>query len=391
MRRLAKILAYGFALLVAAGVAFFFLVLPGLTDSLLNPTLNPGPYKASSAATDLHKRLTVADLHADSLLFGRDLLKKSRRGHVDIPRLIEGNVALQIFSVVTKSPRFQNYESNSGNTDNITLVAIANGWPRKTWSSLKERALYQAGRLHEFAAKSDNQLVLIRSKGDLQNFLKRRQSEPRIVAGVLALEGAHVLEGDVKNVDVMFDAGYRMMSFAHFFDSEVAGSAHGIDKGGLTGIGLDVVMRMEAKNMIIDLAHASDAQIDDVLAVASKPVVVSHTGVKGTCDNRRNLSDAQLRGIARTGGLVGIGYWSAATCGKDVASIVKAIRYTVDVVGVDHVGLGSDYDGAVAVPFDTSGLVLLTEGLMNAGFSEADIAKIMGGNQIRLLEQGLPD
>ena len=163
----------------------------------------------------------------------------------------------------------------------------------------------------------------------------------------------------------------------------MAGSAHGVDKGGLTDKGRDMVKRMEAKKMIVDLSHGSDQQIDDVLAMATRPVVVSHTGVRGTCDNRRNLSDVQLRAIAANGGLVGIGFWETAVCGKDAAAIAKAVRYAAELIGIDHVALGSDFDGAVPVPFDASGMVKLTEALLAAGFSPDDTAKVMGGNEIR--------
>jgi len=148
---------------------------------------------------------------------------------------------------------------------------------------------------------------------------------------------------------------------------------------------------MERRKILVDLAHASAKTIDDVTAMATRPVVVSHTGVRGTCDNQRNLSDAQLKKIAATGGVIGIGFWDVATCGNDARSIARAIRYTVGVVGVDHVALGSDFDGAVVVPFDVSGLPLLTQALLEQGFSEPDIAKIMGGNVFRLLRETLPD
>jgi membrane dipeptidase len=128
-----------------------------------------------------------------------------------------------------------------------------------------------------------------------------------------------------------------------------------------------------------------------VLAMASRPVVVSHTGVKGTCDNRRNLSDAQLRAVAANGGLVGIGFWETAMCGKDAADIAKAARYVAGLVGVDHVALGSDFDGAVPVPFDATGLVTLTEALLAAGFSPEDTAKVMGGNEVRFFLENLPE
>lgn len=391
MKRFLKWLACAVAALLVVALGIFFFVLPSLFEARVNPVIEPPPYLASPEATNLHEALLVADLHADSLLWGRDLVEHGDRGQVDIPRLIEGNVALQVFSVVTKSPRGLNIERNDDKTDDITLLAIAQRWPLRTWFSLKARALYQAERLRAMAGDADGKLVLVRSERDLRIFLDRRKLEPGIVAGLLAIEGAHVLEGDPANVDAMFDAGYRMMSLAHFFDSELGGSAHGVDKGGLTDLGRDVVGRMEAKSMIVDLAHASDKQIEDVLAMATRPVVVSHAGVKGTCDNRRNLSDEQLKGIAANGGLVGIGFWETAVCGKDAAAIARAIQYAVGVMGVDHVALGSDFDGAVPTPFDASGMVKLTEALLAAGFSRDDIGKVMGGNEIRFLLENLPD
>ena len=113
--------------------------------------------------------------------------------------------------------------------------------------------------------------------------------------------------------------------------------------------------------------------------------------MKGTCNNRRNLSDEQLKGIAANGGLVGIGFWYTAVCGRDTAAIVKAIKYTADLIGIDHVALGSDFDGAVPTPFDASGFVKLTEALLAAGFSRDDIGKVMGGNEIRFLLENLPN
>jgi microsomal dipeptidase-like Zn-dependent dipeptidase len=170
----------------------------------------------------------------------------------------------------------------------------------------------------------------------------------------------------------------------------LAGSAHGVEKGGLTPLGREVVGRLEQKKILIDLAHSSPRTIDDVLAMATRPVFASHTGVKGTCDNARNLSDDQLRGIAKTGGVVGIGFWPTAVCGPDAHAIARAIRYAVGVAGVDHVGLGSDFDGAVTEPFDATGLPLLTEALLQDGLAEDDVAKIMGGNVLRVLAQTLP-
>lgn len=384
------LIALAVILLLLLG-AFFF-VLPGQLAKRLNVALNRPPYLASERAVELHKKLLVADLHADSLLWNRDLLDRSDSGHVDVPRLIDGNVALQAFTVVTKTPYVwkMNIERNDDKTDNIKILAIAERWPIATWSSLTERALYQASKLRDTAARSGGKFTLITSSAELSSYLDRRITDPHITAGFLGIEGAHALDGNLDNIDRLFDAGFRMMAPTHFFDNDIGGSAHGVDKGGLTDKGKEMIRRMESKRMIVDVAHASAKTIDDVLAIATRPVFVSHSGVRGTCDNQRNLSDEQLNGIARTGGVIGIGYWDTAVCGTGAQAIAKAIRYAANLVGVDHVGLGSDFDGAVKTPFDTSGLVQITDALIAEGFTDEEIGKIMGRNVLRLLIQNLP-
>src|SRR5215510_1298838 len=303
----------GVLLLVALCVFFFFV--PGYVGRQMNVTLNPPPYAASEQAKALHKTLLVADLHADTLMWNRDLLEKGSWGHVDLPRLIEGNVAVQAFTVVTKTPRGMNIESNTGDTDNITLLALAERWPVASWTNLTERALYQARRLGEAAARSNGRLTILRTRQDVANFLERRKKETEIVGGFLGIEGAHALSGDVNNLDRLYDAGFRMIGMAHFFDNEMAGSAHGVAKYGLTDKGRELVRRMEEKRVFVDLAHASPKVIEDVLGMATRPVIVSHTGVKATCDNMRHLSDDQLKAISKNGGIVGIGFWDTAVCG----------------------------------------------------------------------------
>ncbi|QQS48414.1 MAG: dipeptidase [Acidobacteriota bacterium] len=378
-------------ILLLLALAGFFTILPSYVGKQMNAVINPPPYNASDRARELHQTLDVADLHADTLLWNRDLLERGDWGHVDLPRLIEANVALQAFTVVTKTPRGQNIESNSAASDNITLLALAERWPPSTWTSLLQRALYQARRLRQAAADSNGKLTVIGARTDLAQFLERRKKDRSMVAGFLGIEGAHALEGDAGNLDRLYDAGFRMIGITHFFDNEMGGSAHGESKDGLTEEGRKLVKRMEQKRVFVDLAHASPKVIDEVLGMATRPVIVSHSGVRGTCDNRRNLSDDHLKGIARTGGVVGIGFWETAVCGRDAAAIARAIRYTVDLIGVDHVGLGSDNDGAVTTPFDITGVVQITDALLKEGFSADDIRKIMGGNVIRLMETNLPE
>jgi membrane dipeptidase len=373
-------------LLVILGIAFF--VVPGIVESRMNKVLNPPPYKASAAAEALHKNLIVADLHADSLLWKRDLLEHGSRGQVDVPRLALGNVAIQAFTLVTTSPRGLNIYKNSDDTDQIKLLAMAQLWPPNTWNSPKRRAIYEASRLQDFAERSQGKLVIIKSRADLQSYLATRS--PGQVAGFLGTEGSQPLEGRLENLNDLFNAGIRMMAPTHFTDTAVGGAAAGMNKGGLTDLGRQWVKALEAKSIIIDLAHASPATLRDVTAMASRPLLVSHTGVKATCDNPRNLSDEELQAVARTGGVIGIGLWDTATCGKDARATARAIRHAVSVAGVDHVALGSDFDGAVTTPFDASGWVLVTDALLQEGFSEPDIKKIMGENVVRVLLQGLP-
>lgn len=232
---------------------------------------------------------------------------------------------------------------------------------------------------------------MIRTAADLRRYLARRREEPAITAGFLGIEGAQALNDDPSNLKVLFDAGFRMMSLTHFYDTFAGGSSSGLQQGGLSAQGEELVLRMEQRGMLVDLSHASSATIDGVLAIAKRPVVVSHIGVTATCENSRNLTNDQMRRIGANGGLIGIGYFYAATCDVGVKAIVRAVRAAVDAAGAEHVALGSDFDGGTATPFDTTGLVLLTEALLNDGFSERELRGIMGENALGLLLRTLPE
>jgi microsomal dipeptidase-like Zn-dependent dipeptidase len=382
-------------LLTVAGVAVLALAAvvalgPALAEGRLN-RVRKGGASVRPRAAELHRRLVVADLHADTLLWRRDLLERGSRGQVDLPRLQDGNVALQAFTVATRIPRGINIESNDADApDDLTLLALVQRWPPQTWSSRTERALYQARRLADAAWRSGGALAVVRTRADLRALLERRRSEPRLVGAWLGLEGAHALEGDLSRLESLEAAGFRMVALTHFFDNEWAGSAHGRGKRGLTAAGRHLIRRLEQRRILLDLAHASPAAIDDALSLSTRPVLVSHTGVRGTCDNRRNLSDAHVRAVAATGGVIGIGFWDTAVCGTDEDAIARAVVHAARVGGIDHVGLGSDFDGAVTTPFDAGGLPRLTDALLRAGLSEEDVAKVMGGNVTRVLAQALP-
>jgi membrane dipeptidase len=379
----------GLAALLVLAAGGFFLLGPGIVEGGMNKVVATPLPVLSPRARALHARLAVADMHADTLLWQRSLLDRAGRGQVDLPRLEAGHVALQVFSSVTKTPKGQNYDANGADSDNITLLALAQLQPPRTWNSLLERSLWHAEKLRRAEAASGGRLRIVRSGADVRRLLADRRAGRKVTGALLSIEGLQNLEGRLGNLDRLHAAGFRMAGLAHFFDNEVAGSMHGLTKGGLTPLGRQVVRAMEAKGMIVDIAHSSHATVAEVLAMAKRPVVSSHGGVQATCKVNRNLSDEEIRGVARTGGLVGIGYWDAAVCDLRPAAVAAAIAHVRDLVGIDHVALGSDFDGAVTTGFDAAGLVNVTQALIDRGFTDAEIARVMGGNTLRLLE-GLP-
>lgn len=375
---------------VVVGAVGFFGAAPLLIDDVMNPVREHEPYVISAEAKTLHESAFVADAHADPLLWKRNLLKHNARGMTDVPRLLAGNVAIQVFGSVTKTPKNQNYDSNPSNTDNIKTLAIAGLWPLETWSSLSARALYHADKLKDFADRSDGQLVVVGTVDELNAVMDARARGEKKMAAFLGLEGAHALEGDVANVDRLYDAGYRMIGLAHFFDNEVAGSMHGEEKYGLTDIGRKVVRRAEELGIIIDIAHSSLNTVEDVLEFAERPLIYSHGGVQGVCNANRNLSDDHIRRIAEKGGLIALGAWDAATCGDTPAHLAKAMRYVRDLVGIDYVALGSDLDGAIETAYEADEYAALTQALLDEGFSEAEVRKALGENALNFYRRMLP-
>ena len=375
--------------LIGAAAIGFFGFLPGYVEGSMNQIDGQPLIKVSDEAKALHKTLNIVDLHSDTLMWKRDLGKPADRGHMDLPRLQEGNVALQLFSSVTKTPKGQNYDGNGADTDNITLLTFAQLQPVKTWRSLVERSLYHAAKRDDAVTGSDGKLQAVDKAQQLDALLAARQKDRSTVGAMLTIEGLHNLEGKAENLDRLYDAGFRMAGFTHFFDNELGGSMHGLKKGGLTPFGRDILRRMEAKGMIVDIAHLSHAGVAEVLAMAKRPLVSSHGGVQATCKVNRNLTDDEVRGVAKTGGIIGIGYWEGAICSTDPRAAAKAMKHVRDLVGIQHVALGSDYDGATTVRFDTSQLAQVTQALMDEGFTPDEIRAVMGENALRVIRAGL--
>ena len=220
------------------------------------------------------------------------------------------------------SPRRRSRRATSTSSATTTAATTSSCWPSRSAGRPRRGAgscrAPSTSRAVRTASRHAPRAVSGSSgpAADLAAYEVARRERPAITAGLLAIEGAHALDGDPANVEVVADAGFRMMSPSHFFDNAFGGSAHGVAKTGLTDAGREMIRRMEARGMLVDVAHASVATIDDVLAMAARPVVASHTGLCGIADNPRNLTDEQARAIAATGGVIGIGFWPTACGGR---------------------------------------------------------------------------
>lgn len=386
MKRVCKI-AMGLllALLIAAGLYAFGVLIPKI-DADMNAITPHDPYPVSEAAQNLHDTLYVADLHADSLLWRRNSARRQTRGHVDLPRLRDGGVNLQVFSAVTKSPRGLNFDDNDAKApDDITRLAMAQLWPRRTWDSIYERAAFQAQRLTKIEASADNNFVIARKASDMD-------AAPGTLVGLLLTEGSHPLEGKIENVKRLYDEGYRAMGLQHFFDNELGGSMHGKSKAGLTDFGRTAVLEMSQQGIIIDVAHSSRAVVQDVLALIDDPIFISHGGTIKHCPRtaNRNLPDDILIEMAQRGGLIGIGYFEGVICDISPKGIAAAIIDAVDLLGPEAVALGSDFDGTVVTSLDTSELAAITHELLKQGMSEQTIRGVMGENAKAFFKANLP-
>lgn len=357
------------------------LFIPKIVDKKLNQVHHQGVGSISPQAEEVFNRLDfIADLHCDALLWKRNLNKDNDFGHVDIPKLIQGKVALQAFTIVSKVPYGINFNKNPASSDMLQLHSFAVGRNPKTWFSPKARVLAQCNELKKYAKRSQGDFRIIYTSEDLRKYLKDRAKNPKISAGFLGIEGMQGLEGDVQNVEVLYRAGVRMMSPTHFQDNEVGGCAHGESHAGLTDFGREVLKEIEKRNIILDVSHSSPKLLDDIIKVYSKPIITSHTGVKGTCPSSRNLSDHHLKAIANSGGLIGIALFEGAVCSRDIRATAEAMKYAIRLVGAEHVALGSDFDGAIEAPINIRELKHLVDAMLKVGISEQEIRLVMGEN-----------
>jgi len=372
----------------------FFFYMAGRSYELSNSVVLQPPYDFEPSILDFHKSLFVADLHADTFTAVDSFMQRKDYAHLDFARAQEGGFSLLTMSVATEVPlsmvrRKPEGVARGGNL--IKLGSFASLEPIGNWLSNYQRGLWIIDNIHRTVEENADQLALITTREDLEELLAEHLGgDDKRIGILLAVEGGHILEADVDRLDELYTRGIRMFSLTHAFDNEYGGASEGVDQYGITTAGMALLARLQELGIIVDIAHASPALVDDILRSVESPIVYSHGGVRGVCDADRNLSESALEKIQANGGLVAIGFWDRVLCGDSVADIAASMRYVADRIGVEHVAIGSDFDGGVKTVFDATGLPLLTEALLDAGFSDGEIRQIMGENYTRLLLASLP-
>lgn len=390
-----------------------------------NKVASPPPVP-SVAVQHVHDGLLVADLHADTFLWRRGLVENNPDSQVDLARMVKGNLGLQVFTIATQVP-LEGRCIHARNFDPAPLLAFINGWPAPTWTSPYRRARYQAEALRDAVDRSKVQpatddkarpvrLTLIQSTSDLETWLgdRYRTGEPdaRSIGVLLGAEGAHAFnDPDGPEFETLYRLGLRMVAPTHRFDNGYGGSSEGCARGPLTDKGERLIRVAIDRRMIVDLAHASHSTLEaalDLLSSARHPAVISHSGLQSYLDSlgqtkgHRANSDQELIRLAQTGGVFGVGFWSAAIGTASVDNIVGTILRAIAVLKAvekqqpagggfhtvgkasEHVALGSDWDGAVEVAVDAGQLAAITEALLKH-LSADDVANIMGLNTCRVI------
>lgn len=331
----------------------------------------------SQRIQDLHASSVIFDGHCDTLISVRDGDRRlSERcqvlpdggvltsRHVDLPRLLEGGVTAQAFACFVR----RQFLPSDATNEALRLID----------------AFYCA--LDETAEA----LLLAITAADVE----RAKTEGK-VAGALSLEGAEALEGDLAVLRTLYRLGVRALGLTWNWRNQAAdGLWEARTGGGLTEFGAALVREANRLGVILDVAHLAPAGVRDVLALSEAPVVASHANARALCNSHRNLTDEQLEGIAASGGLVGVTYVSSflAQNPQDASleRVLDHVDYIVKMIGVDHVGLGSDFDGFAGVLpglEDVSRLPALTKGLVARGYTDEQVGKILGGNYLRVFRQ----
>jgi membrane dipeptidase len=317
----------------------------------------------------LHRDSIIFDGHCDTLLAvlegKRKLGERSSEGHMDLPRLRESGVTAQVFAIFIED-RY-----------------LPAGAARQTLRVLD--TLYR-----ELRDNADSFILALRADD-----VDKAKGEGK-VAAVVGLEGAESIEGDLSLLRMFHRLGVRLLTVAWSRRNQAAdGVYEARTGGGLTSFGLQLVEECHELGVLVDISHLSPAGVKDVLEVSSAPVIASHSNAHALCPHYRNLTDEQLLAVAEKGGVVGVTFVPAfiteETEEAGLEKLLDHIDHIVHVTGTDHVGLGSDFDGFSPPPpvglEDVTCLPAITAGLVERGYSEGNVRKILGGNLLRVFHQ----
>ncbi|HET7825710.1 MAG TPA: membrane dipeptidase [Anaeromyxobacter sp.] len=280
----------------------------------------------------------LADGHADSLMWNRDLTVRQRRGQIDFPRLAEANVRIQCFTVVTRGWPV---------VDGMAALATLRGWPHDARRGPWARCLFQLDRMRVLCDRSCGAVRLAATSRALEENLAQGR-----ISAVLGVEGAQALEGRADRVAELRARGVAFMSLTHLSNNELGGSSSPLmgDRP-LTPLGREVLDAMVAARMSVDLAHASHRTLREIAAARPDArLFCSHAGASGAHASWRNLDDAELRLVADRGGVTGVIFATIYLGGREIDDVVRHVEHAVDVAGEDAVALGSDFDGLVPMP-----------------------------------------
>lgn len=316
-------------------------------------------------------------------MFRDSFVRPGGRGHVDLPRLRAAGINLVGLTVATTWPDLR------GTLSRWHFRSL--GLPASAVGSNMAIAEWVIGRISRWCGESDGQMIIVRSSRDLDACL----STDGPVGVFIAVQGGHVLEGDLHNIARLRELGVRMFAPAHVMDNALVGSSTGRHAGGLTDYGREVIAELQAQSMVVDLAHMSLAGIEDALPILHRPFVLSHTGLTEIAGGRsrwrryspatRNIPAAVASEIGAAGGLVGIVLSTLLLGGADLSDAVATIRLAIESAGEDHVAIGSDMDGALKMVVDVEGLPALTSALLKSGLSRSVVEGVLGTNAVRML------
>lgn len=319
---------------------------------------------------DFHKKAVIADTHCDTVhrMFlpsdEYNFKNRNHSGHIDLPRLKEGGVKVQVFAL---------YIEPEYNPDR----------------SLK-RCLILYDQLVRTLKNCQEEIELVRGYEEMADVLKKNK-----IAAFISIEGGEALEGSLAILRVLYSLGIRFLTLTWNFRNQIAdGAAENKTGGGLTRFGREVIREMNRLGMIVDVSHLSEAGFWDVMELSESPVIASHSNAAALCSHRRNLKDEQIKSLADKGGLIGINFYPLFVSRNkpDIPALLDHIDYIVNLVGIDYICLGSDFDGireTVTGLEDVSKLPNLTYQLMKRGYNDKDIKKIYGDNFLKFVRKNL--